>query len=31
MQKAIAMLDEVKESIITAYEVRPDRVLLKVN
>ena len=31
MQKAIDMLDEVKESIITAYEVRPDRVLLKVN
>ena len=31
MQKAIAMLDEVKESIINAYEVRPDRVLLKVN
>ena len=25
MQKAIEMLDEVKESIINAYEVRPDR------
>jgi ATP-dependent Clp protease protease subunit len=25
MQKAIAMLEEVKESLITAYEVRPDR------
>ena len=31
MKRAIEMLDEVKESIITAYEVRPDRVLLKVN
>ncbi len=31
MRKAIQLLDEVKESIVNAYEVRPDRALLKVN